>query len=130
MIKDLLLLQSNNILCTEDLSSSELQQDDEVSDADADDAGEGAPADVEVPVTSQGANTLHLLEQELETLQPGPLLLLHQALLQGGGQQLQVVVRLLRCHCDEVEDRDVVHRHDDKTDGIEGLLIRYVHFSS
>ena len=129
IIKDL-LLQSNNILCTEDLSSSELQQDDEVCDADADDAGEGAPADVEVPVPSQGANTLHLLEQELETLQPGPLLLLHQALLQGGGQQLQVIVRLLSCHCDEVEDRDVVHRHDDKTDGIEGLLIRYVHFSS
>ena len=112
------------------LSRSELQQDDEVCDADADDAGEGAPADVKVPVTSQGANTLHLLEQELETLQPGPILLLHQALLQGGGQQLQVVVRLLSCHCDEVEDRDVVHRHDDKTDGIEGLLIRYVHFSS
>ena len=66
------------------LSCSELQQDDEVCDADADDAGEGAPADVKVPVASQGANTLHLLEQELETLQPGPILLLHQALLQGG----------------------------------------------
>ena len=79
MIKDLLL--QSNILCTEELSSSELQQDDEVCDADADDAGEGAPADVKVPVTSQGADTLHLLEQELETLQPGPLLLLHQALL-------------------------------------------------
>ena len=106
------------------LSRSELQQDDEVCDADADDAGEGAPADVEVPVTSQRANTLHLLEQELETLQPGPSLLLHQALLQGGGQQLQVVVRLLSCHCDEVEDGDVVHCHNDEAEAVHTLLVR------
>ena len=108
----------------EQLSSSELQEDDEVCDADADDAGESAPADVEVPVPSQGTNTLHLLEQELQTLQPGPVLLLHQALLQGGGQHLQVIVRLLRCHRDEVEDGDVVNCHYDETEGIHTSLIR------
>ena len=108
----LMLLQTSY----EQLSSSELQQDDEVCDADADDAGEGAPADVKVPIPSQGANTLHLLEQKLETLQPGPVLLLHQALLQRGGQHPQVIVRLLRCHRDEVEDGDVVHCHYDETD--------------
>ena len=116
----LMLLQTSY----EQLSSSELQQDDEVCDADADDAGEGAPADVEVPVASQGANTLHLLDQELQTLQPGPILLLHQALLQRGGQHPQVIVRLLRCHRDEVEDRDVVNCHYDETEGIHTSLIR------
>ena len=112
----------------EQLSSSELQEDDEVCDADADDAGEGAPADVEVPVASQGANTLHLLDQELQTLQPGPVLLLHQALLQGGGQHLQVIVRLLHCHCNKVEDRDVVHCHNDERKRGYTLLHGYLCF--
>ena len=47
---------------------SELQQYDEVCNADADYAGEGATADVEISITTQGSNILHLLQKNLQTL--------------------------------------------------------------
>ena len=62
-------------------SSFKLQQYDEVGNADADDAGEGAAADVEISITTQGSNILNLLQNNLQTLDLGAILLHHQGLL-------------------------------------------------
>ena len=49
-------------------TSFKLQQYDEVCNADADDAGEGAATDVEISVTTKGSNILNLLQKNLQTL--------------------------------------------------------------
>ena len=93
---------------------SELQQDDEVCNADADDAGKCAAADVEISIATQGSNILHLLQNNLQTLDLGAILLHHQGLLHRSGQHFQVLMGLLCCHSYEVKNRCVVICHENK----------------
>ena len=62
-------------------SSFELQEYDEVGNADADDAGEGAAADVEISIATQGSNILNLLQKNLQTLDLGLITFQNQRLL-------------------------------------------------
>ena len=104
------------------LTSFKLQQYDEVGNADADDAGEGAAADVEISIATQGSNILHLLQENLQTLNLCDIMFHNQGMLQRSGQRFQVLMSLLCRHCGEIWDRYVVICHEYKRNGIDNLL--------
>ena len=49
------------------LSSPELQEDDKVSDTNAQHACQGAPANGEISIATQGSNILNFFNQNLQT---------------------------------------------------------------
>ena len=104
------------------LTSFKLQQYDEVGNADADDAGEGAAADVEISIATQGSNILNLLQKNLQTLDLGAILLHHQGLLQRGGQHFEIVMGLLRRHGGEVKSRHEIIYHQYKAKSLDNVV--------